>query len=228
MQIEEEVNYSVLGCWWKKRYSKKPRERKEATKTREKLIRQLATSTRWDKRCGRIRQQPIQQTDFLRQEEGTNRRGSLTRNKQRGYLWRKWRWGGIIIIISTLQTRENNNITTLNNEREIEEDGDSGQVTLKNWLGGREKRRGEISENKFSNACALCCYLIYSYSSSYTHICALTFNVSSFATEIMLLHVCICASVGLGPSNKNNLTWQHMLACSFYFLMNMRVWQTMK
>jgi 1,4-dihydroxy-2-naphthoate octaprenyltransferase len=45
--------------------------------------------------------------------------------------------------------QENTNITTINNEREIEEDGNSGQVTSQNCLGMREKRR-EISENKYS------------------------------------------------------------------------------
>jgi hypothetical protein len=38
------------------------------------------------------------------------------------------------MINSTLQTQENKNITTINNEREIGEDGSgsSGQVTLQN------------------------------------------------------------------------------------------------
>jgi hypothetical protein len=53
------------------------------------------------------------------------------------------------MINSTLQMQENTNITTINNEREIEEDGNSGQVTSQNCLGMREKRR-EISENKYS------------------------------------------------------------------------------
>jgi hypothetical protein len=33
---------------------------------------------------------------------------------------------------STLQPQEDKNITTINNEREIGEDGNSGQVTLQN------------------------------------------------------------------------------------------------
>ncbi len=37
------------------------------------------------------------------------------------------KWGGMII--STLQTQENKNITTVKSEREIGEDGNSGQVT---------------------------------------------------------------------------------------------------
>jgi hypothetical protein len=36
------------------------------------------------------------------------------------------------MIISTLQAREDKNIATINNEREIGEDGNSGQVTLQN------------------------------------------------------------------------------------------------
>ena len=36
------------------------------------------------------------------------------------------------MISSTLQTQKNKNITTVNNEREIGEDGKSGQVTLQN------------------------------------------------------------------------------------------------
>jgi hypothetical protein len=39
----------------------------------------------------------------------------------------------------------------------------------------------------------------------------------------MLLPVCTCALGDWGLSNKNNLTWQNMLACSYNFLM--RVWQ---
>ena len=76
------------------------------------------------------------------------------------------------MINSTLQTQENTNIATINNEREIEidEDGNSGQV--------------EISENKCSvMPSALRCYLIYSVPSSHNHTFALTFYVSSFASE---------------------------------------------
>jgi hypothetical protein len=36
------------------------------------------------------------------------------------------------MISSTLQAQENKNKTTINNEREIEEDGNSGQLTLPN------------------------------------------------------------------------------------------------
>ncbi len=36
------------------------------------------------------------------------------------------------MISSTFQTQENENNTTINNEREIEEDGNSGQVTSQN------------------------------------------------------------------------------------------------
>ncbi len=32
----------------------------------------------------------------------------------------------------------------------------------------------------------------------------------------MLIHVCTCALVGWGLSNKSNLTWQNILACSYY------------
>jgi hypothetical protein len=39
--------------------------------------------------------------------------------------------------------------------------------------------------------------------------------------------VCVCALVGVGLINKNNLTWQSMLACSYYYLI-MRVWHTIK
>ncbi len=85
---------------------------------------------RRDKRRVRIRQQLIQQTDFLRQWESTNRRGSQTRNKQEEYGQKKWKWGGMKS--STLQ-KENKNITAINNEKEIEEDGNSGQVTSQKW-----------------------------------------------------------------------------------------------
>jgi len=43
---------------------------------------------------------------------------------------------------TALQTQDNPHITTINNERDIEEDGNSGQVTLQNLIGGREKRSG--------------------------------------------------------------------------------------
>jgi hypothetical protein len=36
------------------------------------------------------------------------------------------------MIISILQSQENKNNTTIKNDREIEEDGNSGQVTLQN------------------------------------------------------------------------------------------------
>ncbi len=36
------------------------------------------------------------------------------------------------MISSTLQTQESKNNTTINNEKKIEEDGNSGQVTLQN------------------------------------------------------------------------------------------------
>jgi hypothetical protein len=36
------------------------------------------------------------------------------------------------VISSTLQTQENKNNITIKNERELEEDGNSGQVTLQN------------------------------------------------------------------------------------------------
>jgi hypothetical protein len=46
----------------------------------------------------------------------------------------------------------------------------------------------------------------------YYHSIALAFHVSSFVTELMLLHVSTCA---LGLSNQNILNWQNMFACSF-------------
>ncbi len=64
-------------------HANKLRDRKEATNYKESFIQQSATSTRWVERCGRIRQQLIQQTDVLRQPEGMNMRGSHTRNKQK-------------------------------------------------------------------------------------------------------------------------------------------------
>ena len=135
---------------------------------------------------------------------------------------RKWKWR--CMISSTLQTQENKHITKINKEKEIEEDDNSDQVALQNWLlGGREKRSRKISEIECSAMpCALHCYLIYSFSSSYNHTFALTFYVSSFAIKKMILHVCTCVLVDRGLSN-NNLTWQNMLACSYYFLI--RVWQ---
>ncbi len=42
------------------------------------------------------------------------------------------------MINSTLQTHENKNITTINNEREIGEDGNSGQVTSQTDKEGRK------------------------------------------------------------------------------------------
>jgi hypothetical protein len=90
-----------------------PRGRKEATNNNKICIQQLATSTRWVERCGRIRQQLNQQTDALRQQEGTNRSGSQTRNNKKEYGQKKWKWGGMIS--STLQTQENKNNTTINN-----------------------------------------------------------------------------------------------------------------
>ncbi len=67
------------------------------------------------------------------------------------------------------------------------------------------------------NACALHCYLIYSYCSSHNHTCALTFYVSSFGTDKMHSHVCTCALVGWGLSEKHNPTWHNILACSYYY-----------
>jgi hypothetical protein len=65
-------------------HANKPRYRKqEATNYKERFIQQSATSTREAERCGRIRQQLIQQIDVLRQQEGTNMRGPQTRNKQK-------------------------------------------------------------------------------------------------------------------------------------------------
>ena len=100
-------------------------------------------------------------------KERARTEGGCNQDKQREDRRRKGKWGGMIS--STLQIQENTNITTINNEREIEEDGNSGQVTSQNWLGGKEKRRGEISENKYSAmtmSCALRCYLTYSFSFS--------------------------------------------------------------
>jgi hypothetical protein len=52
------------------------REKEKRQQQLEKLIRESSTSTRVGKRCGRIVQQPIHRTNFLRQGEGANRRGS--------------------------------------------------------------------------------------------------------------------------------------------------------
>jgi hypothetical protein len=73
----------VFGSENKLYHANKPRDRKEATNYKESFIQQSATHTRCVERCGRIRQQLIQQTDVLRQQEGTNMRGSQTRNKQK-------------------------------------------------------------------------------------------------------------------------------------------------
>ena len=73
----------VFGSENKLYHANKPRDRKEATNYKESFIQQSATSTRWAEWCGRIRQQLIKQTDVMRQQEGTNMRGSPTRNKQK-------------------------------------------------------------------------------------------------------------------------------------------------
>ena len=127
------------------------------------------------KRCGRSRQQPIQQRDFRHgQEEVTNKKLTervRTEEVQMGrhdkkHIANTWEW----------------NITTINN-REIGEDGNSGQVTSQNWLrfvGERVTRMRGISDsgNKCSTMpCALCCNLIYSFSSYYNHTFALVFHV---------------------------------------------------
>jgi hypothetical protein len=99
---------------------------------------------------------------------------------------------------STLQTQENKNITTINNEREIGEDGSgsSGQVTSQTDWDYEGKEKGQISESKCSTRpCALRCYLIYSFSSSCNHAFALTFYVSSFGIDKMRSYVCTCALV---------------------------------
>ena len=130
------------------------------------------------------------------------------------------------MISSTLQIQETKNNTTINSEREIEEDSNSGQVTSQNWWEGWEKRRGGISENKRSAMpCALHCYLIILFPPLVITICCnlLCFFICNWK---MLLHVCTCALVVWGLSNKNNLIWKNMLACSYYFLM--RVWQMQK
>ncbi len=63
------------------------------------------------------------------------------------------------MISSTLQIQESKKYTKTNNAREIGEDGNRDQVVLQNWLGGREKRRGEIPLDKRSAMpCELRCY----------------------------------------------------------------------
>jgi hypothetical protein len=60
--------------------------------------------------------------------------------------------------------QENENISTINNEREIEEDGNSGQITLQTDQKVEKREGGGISENMCSAMpCALCCYLTYSF-----------------------------------------------------------------
>jgi hypothetical protein len=84
------------------------------------------------------------------------------------------------------------NITTVNNERDIVKDGNSGQVTSQNLLllglGGREGKEkwGIFIEQGSAMPCAMCCYLMNSFSPSYNHTFALTFYVYSFTTEKML------------------------------------------
>ncbi len=78
-----------------------------------------------NERCGRSRQQPIQQRDFRHeQEEVTNKKLTERVRTEEVHMGRHdkqhiadtWEW----------------NITTINN-REIGEDGNSGQVTSQNW-----------------------------------------------------------------------------------------------
>ncbi len=162
------------------------------------LIAVLLPSRIWREQqiCGRNRQKPIQQTDFWHQQEGVTNKKLTERVRKEG----------------VQMGRHYKQLTTINN-REIGKDGNSGQVTPQNWLGlvgGREKRRRGISENKCGTVpCALCCYLIYSFSSSYNYTSALGFHVLHLQKKIVL-HVCTCSLVGWGLS---------MLACSYYSLM---------
>jgi hypothetical protein len=90
-----------------------------------------------------------------------------------------------------------------------------------------KKEKGEIFREQVHSAmlCALHCYLIILFHPLVIIIC---FNLPCFFIYNwkMLLHVCTYALVSWGLGNKNNLTWQNMLACSYYFLM--KVWQMQK
>jgi len=78
------------------------------------------------------------------------------------------------MISSTLQTQENKNITTLNNERERL--GKMATVVKLNrksktdwdwdWDWERKEKGGDSREQVSAMPCALCCNLIYYFSSS--------------------------------------------------------------